>query len=173
MSAWSLFPGVKRLDHGTENPPLCVCLAFNGTALPFQVFICLTKQYAMKMPSHTFTLLVQPIITLISSQTIMHSSVQYTGWPWSGQPGFNSRQGWRHFSLQNCVHPASWPVGNKSLLATLEWLGCKADWSAMSGIQVENAWDSTFSGRYIFMHCLVQQADNITFFQDKIVIWCD
>lgn len=129
------------------------------------------KQYAIKMPSHTFTLLVQPIITLISSLTIRHSSTQLYWMAWFGQTGFNSRQGWKHFSLQNCFHPACWPVGSKSLTAAAEWLGHKADRSATSSMPVENAWDSTFAGPYIFMHCLVQQADNITFFQDKIMLY--
>jgi hypothetical protein len=124
----------------------------------------------MKIPSRTFTLLVKPIITLISTLTIRHSSFNIlAGHELDNQGSMPDRNGGMfHFRT---VYLASWPASNKALFATVKWLGCEADRSAMSSMQVENAWVSTFTGPYTFMHCLVKQADNITFFQGKMLCY--
>lgn len=126
----------------------------------------------MPVPSHTFTLLVQPIITLISALTIRHISFSIlAGHELDNQGSMPDRNGGMlHFRIVS-TRPLDQVASDKALFATERWLECEADRPATSSVQVENAWDCTFTGPYIFMYCLVKQADNIIFFQDKMLCY--
>jgi hypothetical protein len=68
------------------------------------------------------------------------------------------------FSLHQCVHtssgahPAFYPVGTKGSYLGVKWLGCEADHSSLSNVEVNNVWSHTSTPQYIFMTwCFIKQ----------------